>query len=429
MKFENTLSFARDLDRKDPLNRFRNEFLFPQHQGKDVIYLCGNSLGLQPKRTREYILKQLDNWKEYGVEGHFKGDTPWMYYQKTTKESLAKLVGAKVLEVVAMNQLTVNLHILMLSFYRPTKKRYKIMVEAAAFPSDQYAVETQVQLHADKSFDINNAIVELHPREGEYTLRTEDILNTIGKHKDELALVMMGGVNYYTGQLFDMKKITEAAHAAGALCGFDLAHAAGNVPMHLHDWKVDFATWCSYKYLNSGPGGISGIFVHERHSADPGTFRLAGWWGYKEDKRFQMQKGYIPEPGAEGWQMSNVPVLTMAAHRASLDLFDEAGIDALRGKSISLTNYFEYIIQEVNRKAGFGKFIVITPKNPEERGCQLSLICKEGGREIFDALMEAGIVGDWREPEVLRFAPVPLYNSFEDIYQFGKILMQFFSNE
>lgn len=417
---QNTLAYAQEQDKDDKLANFRNEFLFPKHQNKNVIYLCGNSLGLQPKRTRKYIDQQLTNWEKYGVEGHFKSETPWMYYQKTTQESLAKLVGASASEVVAMNQLTVNLHLMMLSFYRPTKERYKIIVEGSAFPSDQYAVESQVRFH---QLDPEKTIVELMPREGEYTLRTDDILETINKHKDALALVLLGAVNYYTGQFFELDKITKAAHNAGAICGFDLAHAIGNVPLKLHDWNVDFAVWCSYKYLNSSPGGISGIFVHEKYSMNPNTPRLAGWWGYQEKTRFLMKKGFVPELGAEGWQMSNVPVLTMAAHRASLDLFDEAGIENLRMKSVKLTTYLEFIIQEVNQKIGKEKFIIITPKDQEHRGCQLSIICKEDGRKIFDALTNAGIVGDWREPEVLRFAPTPLYNSFEDIYHFGEILV------
>lgn len=419
MKFENNIEFARLMDEKDPLRKFRNEFLFPQHEGKDAIYLCGNSLGLQPKKTREYILKQLDNWAEYGVEGHFKTETPWMYYQKMTKESLAKLIGAKPIEVVAMNQLTVNLHLMMLSFYRPTEKRYKIIMEGTAFPSDQYAMESQVKFHGYKP---EEAIVELMPREGEYTLRSEDILATIEEHKDSLALVLMGGVNYYTGQFFNLEEITKKAHECGALCGFDLAHAMGNIPMELHLWNVDFAMWCSYKYMNSSPGGISGIYIHEKHSTNLDTPRLSGWWGYKEETRFLMKKGFIPEPGAEGWQMSNVPVLTMAAHRAALDLFDEAGFPAMREKSISLTAYMEYIIREANKKLGFEKFIIITPSDPTSRGAQLSIICKDGGKKVFDELTSKGIIGDWREPEVLRFAPVPLYNSFEDVFRFGEIL-------
>lgn len=421
MKFENNIDYARLHDAQDSLRKFRDEFLFPQHDGKDAIYFCGNSLGLQPKRTKEYILKQLDNWAEYGVEGHFKSATPWMYYQKTTKESLANLIGAKPIEVVAMNQLTVNLHLMMVSFYRPTETRYKIIMEGSAFPSDQYALETQVKFHG---FEPNDAIVELFPREGEYTLREEDILAAIETHKDSLALVMMGAVNYYTGQFFPLHEIAEKAHAVGALCGFDLAHAMGNIPMQLHDWNVDFAVWCSYKYLNSSPGGMSGVFIHEKHATNPETPRFAGWWGYKEDTRFKMQKGYIPEPGAEGWQMSNVPVLTMAAHRAALDLFDEATLTALREKSLKLTAYMEYIIREANKKIGFEKFIIITPSDPTARGAQLSVICKDGGKKVFDELTSKGIIGDWREPEVLRFAPVPLYNSFEDVFRFGEIISQ-----
>jgi len=419
MKFENNIEFARSMDANDPLRKFRNEFLFPQHDGKDAIYFCGNSLGLQPKATREYILKQLDNWSAYGVEGHFKTETPWMYYQKTTKDSLAKLIGAKPIEVVAMNQLTVNLHLMMVSFYRPTSQRFKIIMEGSAFPSDQYAIESQVRYHG---YEPKDAIVELFPREGEYILREEDILSAIEEHKDSLALVMMGAVNYYTGQFFPLKEITKKAHEVGAFCGFDLAHAMGNIPMELHGWDVDFAMWCSYKYLNSSPGGISGIYIHEKHSTNPETPRFAGWWGYKEDTRFLMKKGYIPEPGAEGWQMSNVPVLTMAAHRAALDLFDAAGLDQLRQKSLTLTAYMEYIVREANLKIGREKFIIITPSDPTARGAQLSIICKEGGKKVFDELTAKGIIGDWREPEVLRFAPVPLYNSFEDVFRFGEII-------
>jgi kynureninase len=420
MNFENTLAFAQALDQQDKLHSFRSKYLIPKHEGLDAIYLCGNSLGLQPKACKDYILEQLDNWEEYGVEGHFKTNTPWMYYQKTTKDSLAKLIGATTNEVVAMNQLTVNLHLMFVSFYRPTATRYKIIMEAGAFPSDQYAVESQVRYHG---FEPADAIVELSPRQGEYTLREEDILESIAKHGDSVALVMMGGVNYYTGQFYPLEKICAAAHAIGAYCGFDLAHTIGNIPLKLHDWKVDFAVWCSYKYLNSSPGGISGIFIHEKHSMNPATPRFAGWWGYQEDTRFLMKKGFIPEPGAEGWQMSNVPVLSMAAHKASLDLFEEAGIGNLREKSLTLTAYMEFIIDQVNLKIGHEKFIIITPRDPKQRGAQLSIICKQGGRQVFDELTKNGVIGDWREPEVLRFAPVPMYNSFEDVYRFGQVLL------
>ena len=419
MQHENTLAYAQKLDAADSLKSFRNEFLFPQHNGQDVIYFCGNSLGLQPKSVEKYVTEQLANWANYGVEGHFKTNTPWMYYQKTTQESLAKIVGAKPSEVVAMNQLTVNLHLLMVSFYRPTAKRYKIIMEGTAFPSDQYAMESQVIHHGFKPED---AIIELVPREGEYTLRKEDILATIAKHADSLALVMMGGVNYYSGQFFPLAEITEAAHAVGAFCGFDLAHTCGNIPLQLHDWKVDFAAWCSYKYLNSSPGGIAGIYIHEKHGNNPETPRFAGWWGYQESTRFQMKKGFIPEPGAEGWQLSNVPVLQMAAHRAALDLFDQAGIENLRTKSLALTSFMQFVIEEKNKSLAYEKYQIITPLQANERGAQLSMICKEGGRESFDNLVAQGIIGDWREPEVLRFAPVPLYNSFEEVYKFGQII-------
>lgn len=419
MNFLNTLNFAQELDSKDPLSSFRNEFIIPTENGKEVIYLCGNSLGLQPKATRDAVMEQLDNWGKYAVEGHFKSSTPWMPYHKIVRDDLARLVGAKPIEVAAMNTLTVNLHLLMVSFYRPTKKRFKIIVEASAFPSDQYAFESQARFHG---YDPDEAIIEVKPRKGEYTLRTEDILSTIEQHQDSLALVLFGGVNYLSGQFFELEKITKAAHHAGAYCGFDLAHTAGNLPLKLHDWNVDFACWCSYKYLNSSPGGISGIFVHEKHGTNPETPRFAGWWGYEEKTRFQMKKGFKPEPGADGWGLSNIPVLPLAAHKASLELFDKAGMDRLRTKSELLTGYLEYIIGEINKQVGHEQFQIITPKNPKERGCQLSIICKENGRELFEQLTKKGVMGDWREPNVLRFAPVPLYNSFSDIYNFGQIL-------
>lgn len=420
MQFQNNLSFAQELDQKDPLKAFRNEFLIPQENGKEIVYLCGNSLGLQPKATRDAINHQLDNWQEFAVEGHFKGDTPWMYYHSVVRESLAKIVGAKSSEVATMNSLSVNVHLLMASFYRPTKEKYKIIVEASAFPSDQYAFETQALHHG---FDPEKAIIELKPREGEYTLRTEDILQTIELHKNELALVLMGGVNYLSGQFFDLKAITQKAHSVGAFCGFDLAHTVGNIPLQLHDWNVDFACWCSYKYLNSSPGGIAGIYVHEKHGNDPKTPRLAGWWGYEEKTRFQMKKGFKPELGADGWALSNVPVLLVAAHKASLDLFDKAGMANLRAKSELLTAYLEFIITEINKEKGKELLQIITPSDPAARGCQLSTIFKGGnGKEVFEKLTANGIMGDWREPNVMRFSPVPMYNSFEDIYRFGKIL-------
>jgi len=343
MKYENTLQFAKAQDKKDPLKKFRVKFLFPKHKGKDVVYFTGNSLGLQPKTTLKYIQFELDNWAKFGVEGHFKSKNPWFSYHEMFAEPLSKIVGAKPNEVVAMNQLTSNIHFLFISFYRPTKKRYKILCEAKAFPSDQYALESQVKFHGYKSED---AIIEVSPRAGEHCIRHEDILSTIEKNKNELALIFIGGVNYYSGQVFDTKLITDAGHKAGAMVGFDMAHAAGNIKMNLHDWKVDFACWCSYKYLNSGPGNVAGAFIHEKHhNKDLPMF--AGWWGYNKERRFKMEKGFVPIPSAEAWQVSNASILSMAAHKASLDIFMEAGMNTLTEKSKKLTGYLEFIIQEI----------------------------------------------------------------------------------
>jgi kynureninase len=414
MNYQDTLEFAEGLDTKDELKNFRAEFLIPKHKGKDAIYLCGNSLGLQPVSAEKYIASQLNSWKEFAVEGWFQGDDPWLNFHHQLKQPLANLTGAKSEEVTAMNSLTVNLHLLFVSFYKPTNNRYKILMEGGAFPSDQYVVESQVNFHG---FDPAKAIIELFPREGELTLRTEDIISAIEQNADELALVLFGGVNYYTGQLFNMEAITMAAHEAGAYAGFDLAHAVGNAPLKLHDWKVDFACWCSYKYMNSGPGGISGIFVHEKHFNNPDLKRFAGWWGYRPDKRFLMAQGFDPAKGAEGWQVSTSPILLMAVHKAALDIFEKAGgLEKLRRKSILLTGYLEYWIQEINRKHGEDLFIIITPKNQEDRGCQLSIVCKRNGKGIFNYLAQNGVIGDWREPDVIRLSPVPLYNSFKDIY-------------
>ena len=417
MQYKSTRQFAREMDDADVLSKFRNHFHFPQHNKKDAIYFCGNSLGLQPKTAKDYLEQELKDWAEFGVEGHFQSKRPWFAYHTFFTESLAKLVGATVKEVVAMNTLTVNLHLLMLSFYRPTKLRYKIIMEAGAFPSDMYAMETQAQLHG---FNPDDAVIEISPRKGEHTLRIEDIESTIKKHKKNLALVLFGGVNYYTGQFFDIKKITELAHEAGAIAGFDLAHAVGNKVLHLHDWKVDFACWCSYKYLNSGPGGVGGIFVHETHTKNPKTFRLAGWWGHDEKTRFKMRKGFKPMKSAESWQMSNAQVFNMAAHRASLDIFDEVGMNLLAEKSLHLTAYTESLLRQITHL----KFDIITPSDPLERGCQLSLLFKSRGKEVFTYLEKNGIIADWREPNVIRIAPVPLYNSYQDVYSLYESLMK-----
>ena len=422
MNFENNLAFAQAQDQADILKDFRRQFLFPNHDGKDFIYLCGNSLGLQPKVANEVLQKQLSNWANLAVEGWFEGDKPWMYYHKELKDLMAPLVGALPAEVCTMNTLTVNLHLLMVSFYQPKGKRFKIMMEGGAFPSDQYAIESQVRFHG---FNPSEAIIEVFPRSGEDTLRTEDILSKIEEHGEEIALVLFGGINYYTGQWYDMEKITQTGHSVGAMVGWDLAHAAGNVPVKLHDWGVDFACWCSYKYQNSGPGGIAGIFVHEKHFQDQDLNRFAGWWGYQENKRFKMEKGFIPEAGADGWQVSCTQVMPMALYHASLGICKEAGfLNPLRSKSIHLTGYLEYIINEVNKILNQQQFKIITPENSEERGAQLSIIAAHKGKEIFDGLVAEHILGDWREPDVIRLSPIPLYNSFEDIYLTGQALLK-----
>lgn len=417
-QFEANLEYASSQDDLDTLHGFRERFYFPQHEGRDVYYFCGNSLGLQPKSAAYLFQKELDDWAAHGVEGHFRAQSPWMYYHNQFSESLAKIVGAKPTEVVAMNTLTVNLHLLLISFYRPTKARYKIIMEGGAFPSDQYAIETQVKMHG---FDPEDAIIELQPKEGAYTLEDEAILQTIRDAGDSLACVMIGGVNYYTGQLYDMAAITKVAHEVGAICGFDLAHAMGNVPMQLHDWDVDFACWCSYKYLNSGPGGVGGAFVHEKHSNNPETLRLAGWWGNEESTRFKMRKGFVPAEGAASWQMSNAPVFNMVAHKASLDIFDKLTVQRLREKSLKLTAYLHFLLQQLDHL----KFEIITPAEPHRRGAQLSMLFTEQGREVFEFLELNGVVADWREPNVIRVAPVPMYNSFEDVYRFYEILKDF----
>jgi kynureninase len=415
--FEPSFDFAQKLDQEDPLRSFREKFVFPQHHGEPVLYFCGNSLGLQPIAVRDAVNAELDHWGEHAVEGHFRGEKPWMYYHKFLTEATARLVGALPHEVVVMNTLSVNLHLMMVSFYRPSGKRYKIIMEAGAFPSDQYAVESQVRFHG---FEPADAIVEVAPREGEETLRTADILETISRHGNETALVLFSGVQYYTGQFFDLKAITEAAHRAGAYAGFDLAHTAGNLPLELHEWGPDFAVWCSYKYLNSGPGGPSGVFVHERHANSPELPRFAGWWGHDEDSRFRMEKGFRPMHGAAGWQLSNAQILSFAAHLASLNLFDEAGMNRLRVKSLLLTAYLEYTLTSA-RDRGLD-FRIITPNESNSRGCQLSLLTGPEGRALFDRLTGQGVVTDWREPNVIRFAPVPFYNSFTDIWKLGKLL-------
>lgn len=424
MTYDSTPAFAAQLDAQDPLAAFRQEFHIPPGPDwKPSAYFCGNSLGLQPKGVQGALEQVLADWARLGVEAHFDGSSPWMPFHETLTVATARLVGAKPLEVVVMNNLTVNLHLLMVTFYRPTATRYKILMEGGAFPSDQYAMESQARLHGLAPDDV---IVELLPRPGEYTLRTEDILAKIAELGDSLATVLMGGVNYYTGQAFDMAAITRAGHAVGAMVGFDLAHAAGNLHLELHGWDVDFACWCSYKYLNSGPGGTSGVYVHERFAHRPDLVRLAGWWGHDPTNRFQMKKGFRPMAGAGGWQLSNAQIFPMAIHRVSLEMVDRAGgMAALRRKSEQLTGYLEHLINELNLPKS--KLETITPADPAQRGCQLSLLVHERGRELFDFLAAQGIIADWREPNVIRLAPVPLYNSFEDVHRAGMALQAFFS--
>lgn len=421
MTFENNLTFAQSMDQQDPLKEMRNEYLFPQQNGKPFIYLCGNSLGLQPKVAKEVLGKQLDNWQNLAVEGWFEGNEPWMFYHKELKRLMAPIVGASEQEVCPMNTLTVNLHLLMVSFYRPTKERFKIIMEAGAFPSDQYALESQVRFHG---FDPKDAIIEVAPKQGEYTLKTEDIIAAIETNGNEIALILFGGINYFSGQLFDMEAITKAGHSIGAKVGFDLAHAAGNVPLQLHNWDVDFACWCSYKYQNAGPGGISGIFVHEKHFSDQSLHRFSGWWGYQEQNRFLMEKGFVPEAGADGWQVSCTQVMPMALYHASLQLFEKVGfMQPLREKSKLLSAYLFYIIDEVNKTLGVEQFKIITPQNADERGAQVSIIAKSDGKKIFDHLVKNNVLGDWREPNVIRLSAVPMYNSFEDVFKTGELLL------
>jgi kynureninase len=418
MTFQNTKEFAQELDKQDELSSYRNEFSFPQVNGKNVIYFTGNSLGLHSKRAKKYVDEVMADWENLAVEGHFYAEKPWWDYHERFASPLSKIVGALPSEVTVMNTLTVNLHLMMVTFYKPTPKRFKILCEAKAFPSDQYMIQSQVNFHG---LNPEDAIVEIQRREGEHNIRLEDILAKIEEVGDELALVLIGGVNYYTGQVFDMKTITEAGHKAGAYVGWDLAHAAGNIKLKLHDWDVDFAAWCSYKYMNSGPGNASGCFIHEKHHNDTSLSRFAGWWGHNKERRFKMEPTFDPVRGAEGWQISNLPILSLAPYLASVEMFDEIGMEALINKRNKITSYLEFILQGISKEVN-SSFEIITPKNQEERGCQLSVFLHGEGRSLFDYLMKNGVITDWREPNVIRLAPVPLYCSFEDMYNFGQIL-------
>ncbi len=416
---QNSLEFALQFDKSDELSDYRQRFHIPTVNGKDALYFTGNSLGLQPKSVKSHLMQELDDWAKFGVEGHFEAKNPWVSYHKILSEPFARLVGAQPDEVVAMNGLSVNLHLMMVSFYQPKGKRTKIICEAKAFPSDQYMLESQVKFHG---LNPEETIIEVSPREGEHCIRQEDILSCIEEVGDELALVFWGGVNYYTGQVFDMPKITEVAKGVGAFVGFDLAHGVGNVSLNLHDWGVDFACWCSYKYLNSGPGSVSGIFVHNKYEDNKDLPRFAGWWGHDEESRFLMEKGFVPMKGAQGWQLSNAAVFSMAPCKASMDIFDEVGLPKLIKKSRKLTNFMEFVFNDISERYDNCNFEIITPKEERYRGCQLSVLMHGQGKEMFDYITKEGVIADWREPNVIRLAPVPLYNSFEDIFKLGQII-------
>jgi kynureninase len=407
------------MDADDPLRHFRDKFYIPSRPGGErAVYFTGNSLGLQPKTTRDYIAQELDDWKELGVEGHLNAKNPWLPYHELLTNQMAAIVGAEPIETVVMNSLTVNLHLLLVSFYRPTASRYKIVIEKGAFPSDRYAIESHLKFHGLTASAA--ALIEIEPREGEATLRTEDIVQTLDREGQTVALVLLGGVNYYTGQAFDMREITTAGHRVGATVGFDLAHAAGNIELQLHEWEVDFAAWCSYKYLNAGPGAVGGAFVHERHARSFDLPRFAGWWGHDKETRFLMGPDYRPIPGAEGWQISNPPIFQLAALRASLEIFDSAGMRALRVKSENLTGYLEMLLNSIRND----RISVVTPTDPKQRGCQLSIRVADADKDLFNALTERGVIADWREPDVIRVAPAPLYNSFSDVFRFVEILKE-----
>ena len=416
MTYQNSLDYAKQLDREDPLSYLRKEFHIPKDKhGKEWLYFTGNSLGLQPKITEKYIRQELEDWANLGVEGHFEAKNPWLSYHELLTDTMAKIVGAKPIEVVVMNTLTTNLHLLMVSFYQPTKTKYKIIIESDAFPSDRYAVQSQLSFHG---FDPEEALLEWKPKEGKELLELEDLEYLLDTHGDEVALLLIGGVNYYTGQFLDLKKITELGHAKDCMVGIDLAHGAGNIQPNLHDNGVDFAAWCTYKYLNSGPGSLSGLFVHEKHANRKDLPRFAGWWNHNKETRFNMRQPFDVMEGAEGWQLSNPPILSMAAIKASLDIFEKVGMTALLNKSKRLTGFFEYLIHQIASDT----IKIITPSNPNQRGCQLSLQVKNVDKNLHHKLTEHHIITDWREPDVIRCAPVPMYTSFEDVYHMVKTL-------
>lgn len=423
--FQNNLEYARFLDDIDTLFLYRQRFKFPKAKNPkmDTIYFCGNTLGLQPNSVSYLINEELKKWEDLAIDGHFAERNPWLTYAEDLSSSIAKLVGAKRHEVIAMNSQTVNLHILMLSFYKPNKEKYKIIIEGSTFSTNHYAIETQVRMYG---LDPEEVIIEINPREGEHHIREEDIYNIIEEHGEELALVMMAGIHYHTGQYFPIEKIVEKAHSVGALCGFDLAHAAGNVVLELHDWNVDFATWCNYKYLNAGPGAVASIYIHEKWANDTDTFRLAGWWGKDPETRFKMEKGFKPSLGAQSWQMSNAPVFNMVGLRASLDIFDTLAVADIREKSTALSSFLYFLLEPLAEK---DYFKIITPKDQEQRGAQLTLLFKEDASEVHDYLLDHGVMVDWHEPHFIRVAPAPLYNTFEEVYKFASLLNNFFDKQ
>ena len=425
MQFSADEDFAKQLDVQDPLRFFREQFHLPLGKdGRPLIYFAGNSLGLMPKSAKQIVEQELHDWATLGVAAHLEGKSPWYSYHETVREAAAGLVGGRPNEVICMNSLTVNLHLMMATFYRPTKSRFKILMEDPAFPSDTYAVKTQIVHHGANPKD---ALILARPRRGELTVRTADILELIERGAHELAVVLIGGVNFFTGQLFDIPTITEAAQKHGIVVGIDLAHAVGNVPLSLHDWNVDFAVWCSYKYLNAGPGAVAGAFVHERHASNTDLPRLAGWFGNDPNTRFQMhlEPEFIPVPTADGWQVSNPPILAMAPLRASLAIFDEAGgMEPLREKSIRLTTYLQFLLESEPGERSKKRYMIITPRNTNERGSQLSIQVQERPRELFNKLESSGVICDFREPNVIRVAPTPLYNAFHEVWRFAEILSQ-----
>lgn len=419
MKSIDTLSYAQSLDKTDELAHYRNQFFIPTHNDKDMRYFCGNSLGLQHKGVKDHLTKELDIWAEQGVEGHFKNEFPWLSYHRQFSTLFTEIVGAKEEELIVMNSLTTNLHLLMASFYRPTDKKYKIIIEKDVFPSDYFSVESQAFFHKH-----DNAIIEISPREGEYTMRTEDVINFINEYKNETALVLLGGVNYITGQFLECQKISTACQEAGITFGLDLAHAVGNVPLELHDWNVDFAVWCNYKYINGGPGTVGGAFVHEKHHKNEDFPRFNGWWGTKESTRFMMEKKFENPYTAEAWQLSNAPIMSMASIKPTLLLFQEIGMDKLRAKSVLLTQYLYDLTSELPTVT------IFTPTCQEQRGCQLSLFVPNMGKELEEKLRDEGIIVDWRNYEgggIIRVAPVPLYNTFEDVFVFVDTLKRLIS--